>query len=142
MAIELGGAQPILPVADLAASIDYYVRTMGFKVDFATEGVFASVGRDRCHFYLCQGDQGHPGAWAWIGVNDAAALEADFRGRGAKIRQAAQNFPWACEFQAEDLDGNVLRFGSDPKKDEPWGSFMDMHGRLWPIDPSTPIVCE
>jgi hypothetical protein len=32
--------------------------------------------------------------------------------------------------QAEDPDGNVLRFGSDPKKDEPFGPFMDMHGQL------------
>ena len=142
MTIELGGAQPILRVADLAASIDYYVKSMGFTVDFATEGVFASVGRDRCHFYLCQGDQGHPGTWAWIGVNDAAALEADLRTRGAKIRQTSQNFPWAYEMQVEDLDGNVLRFGSGPKPGEPYGSFLDMEGRLWPIPASTPMVCD
>jgi hypothetical protein len=34
--------------------------------------------------------------------------------------------------QVEDPDGNVLRFGSDNKKGEPYGPFMDMHGRSWP----------
>ena len=33
--------------------------------------------------------------------------------------------------QVEDLDGNVLRIGSDPKKDEPYGNWLDMNGVRW-----------
>jgi hypothetical protein len=44
--------------------------------------------------------------------------------------------------QVEDLDGNVLRFGSDPIKGQPYGEWLDMNGRLWPPEPGTPDVCE
>ena len=65
-------------------------------------------------------------------MEDAAAFADELRERGAKIRHPPTNYPWAYEMQVEDPDGNVLRFGSDPKKDEPYGPFMDMHGQLWP----------
>jgi predicted enzyme related to lactoylglutathione lyase len=87
-------------------------------------------------------DQGHPGAWTWIGVSDAESLAEEYRERGAKIRHPPTNYPWAYEMQVEDPDGNVLRFGSDPKKDKPFGQFLDMHGRLWPLPQGSTIVCE
>ena len=41
------------------------------------------------------------------------------------------NYHWAYEMQVEDLDGNVLRFGSDPKPDQPVGEWLDMRGERW-----------
>ena len=35
--------------------------------------------------------------------------------------------------QVEDLDGNILRFGSAPLPDQPFGEFLDMDGRLSPV---------
>ena len=137
-----GGATPIFCVASLRASIEYYGNALGFKLDWEGPGVFASVSRDRCHLFLCENDQGHPGAWTWIGVSDAESLAGEFRERGAKIRNPPTNYPWAYEMQVEDPDGNVLRFGSDPKKDEPFGPFLDMHGRSWPPSQASTIVCE
>src|SRR5450432_2469384 len=123
------GATPIFCVASVRASIEYYVNALGFKIDWKAGPGFASVSRDRCHLFLCEEDQGHPGTWTWIGVSDADSLAAEYRGRGARVRHPPANYPWAYEMQVEDLDGNVLRFGSDPKKDEPFGVFLDMHGR-------------
>jgi predicted enzyme related to lactoylglutathione lyase len=37
------------------------------------------------------------------------------KARGVKILLEPTNFPWALEFQVEDPDGNVLRFGSEPE---------------------------
>jgi uncharacterized glyoxalase superfamily protein PhnB len=135
MSNQLCGAQPIFCVADLRASIEYYVKALGFKHDWGEE-VFASVSRDRCHLFLCENDQGHPGAWTWIVVEDADALAAELRERGTAIRHPPTNYYWAYEMQVEDRDGNVLRFGSEPKKGEPFGPFLDMHGRLWPAQGS------
>lgn len=129
---SFGPAAPVFPVQSLETSIAYYVKALGFKVNWRVNG-FASVSRDRCCLFLCEKDQGHPGTWAWIGVNDAAALEFEYRLAGGRIRHPATNYPWAFEVQVEDLDRNVLRFGSDPKEDEPFGSFMDMNGRLWRV---------
>jgi len=125
------GAQPILRVGDLQTSVDYYVNVLGFKVDF--HEIIASVSRDRCAIFLAEGDQGNAGTWVWIGVNDVDSLYEECRAKGARIRQPPTNFPWACELQVEDPDGNVLRLGSEPKPDEPFGPWQDMRGDLWEI---------
>ena len=41
-------AAPILPVAGLAASLDYYVRVLGFTLDLQDAIGMASVSRERC----------------------------------------------------------------------------------------------
>ena len=128
--IAFGGVSPILRVGNVTDSIDYYVRALGFKIDFQTPG-FVSVSRGRCGLFLCEGDQGHPGSWVWIDGKDVEALHEEYQAAGAKIRNPPTNYSWALEMQVEDPDGNVLRFGSDPKKDEPLGDWLDMNGVRW-----------
>lgn len=110
---------PILRVNSLAASIRFYVDVLGFKVDWGGEegSIFASVSRDRRAIMLCQGEQGQPGTWLWIGVEDIEPLFAEYRAKGAKFREGPTNYPWAYEMKIEDPDGHVLRFGSDTKVD-------------------------
>jgi len=64
---------------------------------------------------LIEGEQGQPGTWVWIGVEDADVFYAEFSANGAHIRSPPENFSWAYEFAVEDPDGHVLRIGSDPK---------------------------
>jgi catechol 2,3-dioxygenase-like lactoylglutathione lyase family enzyme len=129
--IPFGGVTPVLRVSDIKASDEYYVGKLGFKVDWGSPGYFLSVSRGRCNLFLCEGDQGHFGSWVWIdGVNVEKVYE-EFRASGAKIRHQPTNYPWAMEMQVEDLDGNVLRIGSDPKKGEPTGEWLDMNGVRW-----------
>jgi catechol 2,3-dioxygenase-like lactoylglutathione lyase family enzyme len=129
-----GGAAPIFRVARLAASLEYYVTVLGFIIDWEERGI-ASISRDRCCLFLCQGDQGHPGAWTWIGVGDADAVYEQLRAKGARIRHVPTNYHWALELQVEDLDGNVLRLGSEPRKGEPEGEWLDMRGETWVRSP-------
>lgn len=129
-AVSFGGVTPVLSVRNLAASIDCYVRVLGFKVAWQTPQ-FACVLRDKCNIFLCEGDQGNPGGWVWIGVSDADALLKEYRSSGAKVRHLPTNYPWAYEMQVEDIDGNVLRLGSEPKKDQPTGDWFDMRGQRW-----------
>ena len=111
------GASPILRVANLRASVEYYVEVLGFRnADWGSDE-FTSVKRDSAGIYLCRDGQGCVGAWAWVGVEDAQALYDEYRVSGAKIRQPPRNYPWALEMHVEDLDGHVLRFGSDPLSD-------------------------
>jgi len=138
---KLGGAIPVLRVANAKAAADYYVSVLGFKIDWG-EGIFFSVSRDRCNVFLSEGDQGHPGAWVWIGVNDVVALEAELRAKGAKIRHPPTNYDWALEMQVEDIDGNILRIGSEPIEGQPFGEWLDMYGRVWPPAEGAAPVCE
>ena len=129
--IRFAGVNPIFRVANLTASMDYYVRSLGFKVDWEFTGIIASVSRDNVAIFLSQDDQGHAGCWVWIGVNDVERLHDELVRNGANIRQPPTNFTWALEMQVTDLDGNVLRLGSEPRKDAPIGEWLDMHGQRW-----------
>jgi catechol 2,3-dioxygenase-like lactoylglutathione lyase family enzyme len=130
------GVTPILRVGNLRASVEYYVSKLGFKQDWEGPGPFTSVSRGKCNVFLSEGDQGHTGSWVWIGVEDAEALFNEYRASGAKVRHAPTNYLWAYEMQVEDLDGNVLRMGSDPKSGRPAGEWLDMYGNRWVSTPS------
>jgi catechol 2,3-dioxygenase-like lactoylglutathione lyase family enzyme len=128
--IVFEGTTPILRVRNLALSLSYYVDVLGFRVDWQSAQV-ASVSRGRCNLFLCEGDQGHPGVWVWIGVSDAYALFEELTAKGAHIRHPPTNYPWAFEMQVQDPDGNILRLGSEPSENEPVGEWLDMAGRRW-----------
>ena len=115
---------PILSVRSIPISIRYYMKVLGFTVDWGDEEAseMASVSRDGHAIMLCQGGQGQPGTWIWIGVEDIGPLFEHYLSRGAKVRQKPINRPWAYEMQIEDPDGHILRFGSEPKRDPPFGS--------------------
>jgi catechol 2,3-dioxygenase-like lactoylglutathione lyase family enzyme len=115
--VNVHPAAPILRVANLSASLDYYVKVLGFTIDWEYPRVIASVSRGQCCIFLSEGDQGNPGSWAWVGVGDAGALFEEYRSKGAKIRHPPTNYSWAYEMQVEDLDGNVLRLGSHQRED-------------------------
>lgn len=113
-------AEPILRVTNMAASLTYYVDVLGFSnAHWGTE-LFTSVNRDGAGIYLCQGWQGAPGTWLWVGVEDVSALYEEYQATGAKIRLPPANYPWAYEMQVEDPDGHVLRFGSEPRAGVPF----------------------
>lgn len=105
---------PILRVQDIAASRNYYTRTLGFLLDWDADRII-SVSRDGKSIMLCEGEQGQSGTWIWIGVEDADVLFAEFKAKGARIKSPPQNFPWAYEFTVEDPDDHILRVGSAPK---------------------------
>jgi predicted enzyme related to lactoylglutathione lyase len=128
--VKFEGMNPILRVANIDVSVAYYTKALGFRVDFKMDQ-FASVTRDECHLFLCQGDQGHPGSWVYIGVEDVDALHAELQSSGAKIRHRPTNYSWAREMQVEDPDGNVLRLASETREGEPIGEWLDMDGVAW-----------
>lgn len=109
-------ANPILSVANMARSLQYYVETLGFSNAEWGSQEFTCITRDGAGIYLSEGDQGQPGTWVWIGVSDVEALHKEYKTKGAMIWRAPENFPWACEMKVKDPDGHVLRFGSEPKE--------------------------
>jgi len=112
--VTFENSQPILRVADMQASLRFYVGQLGFVNASWGDDDFTMITRDRAAIYLCRGGQGRGAASIWIGVSDAEKLHAELVERGVAIRMPPTPQPWALELQLEDPDGNVLRIGSDP----------------------------
>jgi catechol 2,3-dioxygenase-like lactoylglutathione lyase family enzyme len=105
---------PVLPVTDLARSVEFYRRTLGFELDWKTPGL-CSVVRDGCSLMLQREPEGSR-TTVWIGLEDAS-LFSEVAGAGATVLQAPTKQPWAYEMKIADPDGNTLWLGADPTDD-------------------------
>ena len=112
---ELSAAIPIFNVHDLKASQRYYRDVLGFAVDWEDGDPpdFGSVSRGHAVVFMCQGCQGHPGAWVMLFTPDVDRLHAEFVAKGAIVKRPPTNMPWRLrEMLVEDPDGNTMRFAS------------------------------
>jgi uncharacterized glyoxalase superfamily protein PhnB len=105
---------PILRVADIQASMDYYNEKLGFETLW-THGDpdFAAVSRDGLMIFL-QSEPGHEGpSTIYMVVSDVNALHADVAARGAEVVAAPEDRPWGMrEMIVKDLDENQIRVGT------------------------------
>lgn len=110
---------PILPVKDLARSMDFY-RRLGFSAQSYQNGDdYGFLSRGGIEMHLCQSSmlvegQNPCGVYFYLVRGTAAALEAEFRAAGAPILSPLAPREWKMnEFVLSDPDGNLLRFGED-----------------------------
>ena len=116
---------PVLQVADVARSEAFYRDRLGFRShgSWGDPPAFAIVQRGRVTIAL---DCARHGAaipvnqyWAaYLYVEDADALCAEFRRQGVEILRGPENQPYGLrDFDVRDPDGHILAFGHDLKPD-------------------------
>src|SRR3954468_5526438 len=120
---RLAAAVPQFSVADVLATVHYYRDHLGFGVGdlVADPPQWGAVGRDGVELFfnrLPVGASSHPriraaGAYdAYFRVSGVDQLAAEFRERGAVIREGPTNRVYDVrEVVVEDLNGLVLAFG-------------------------------
>jgi len=128
---DFGSPMPVFRVKDVDASIAHYRDALGFELRWRAGESFACVARQKCSIFLTDDNQSQARMWVWIGVEDVRSLHEQYVASGARVRNPPNNFEWALEMQIEDLDGNVLRLGSDPEPDSPLGIWRDADGVCW-----------
>jgi uncharacterized glyoxalase superfamily protein PhnB len=129
----LFGCRPILRVENVARSIDYYVRVLGFRLGWSwsdesqrflhpgdgAEPTFALVGRGAVQFMLAQKAQGASGMWLHLDVDTAGQLDAlydEWTGKGVAIVEPPSRRPWGMyEMRVRDLDGHTFRVSAPPR---------------------------
>lgn len=109
---------PVLPIRDLKKSLKFYTDTLGFGVEWEGD-VIACVSRDGCCIMLSEIYQSDDPIWVWIGMRDDVLFD-EYREKGVRVFQEAQNHEWAYEMKFLDIDGNVLWLGTGPKRDLPF----------------------
>ena len=120
------GSAPILLVADVVASAEYYRDKLGFEFDrfWGEPPCFCMPHRDGHVVMLSQvEDPKHivphykvvENLWnIYFWVDDVEAIHAELTGRGATIDYDLCIQPHGCkEFGVQDLDGYDIAFGQD-----------------------------
>lgn len=109
---------------DIAATLSYYKDKLGFEClgTWQDPPVYAVVARDQqaIHFRCAELPTPKQGKYenelldAYLYVEDADALYAEFAARGVEFTRGLANMPWdSREFVVKDCDGRLLAFGAD-----------------------------
>ena len=116
--MEWQRSNPVYPVADVTASIDWYRRVFGFEVRVANPPgevpVYAVLRRDNVWIHLLRKDKAPHGltnpvqAQFWID-DDLDELFHSVKEMGVEIIQAPDDQPWGHrDFMVADPDRNIV----------------------------------
>jgi predicted lactoylglutathione lyase len=117
MDTEVENTIPVLPSTNLTRSKEFYVKKLGFQVDWGADdsAAICQVSRDGHRIMLMENDKLGSPACVWIGL-ESDRLFNEFKANGVRVLQEPENKPWAYEMLIEDIDGNVLWLGTEPRE--------------------------
>jgi uncharacterized glyoxalase superfamily protein PhnB len=109
---------------DIPATLAYYKDKLGFEClgIWQNPPVYAIVARDEqaIHFRRAESPTANPDKYAdelldaYLFVEDADALYAEYAARGVEFTRGLANMPWhSREFVVKDCDGRLLAFGAN-----------------------------
>ena len=112
-------AVPEIPVTNVEAAAEYYVKVLGFSFDWGTdEGGIGGISQGDCRMFLTnapfRATYGlHSPVVVWLNLGskqDVDELFNRWQRAGAKIVDSVGDKPWHLrEFTVADPDGNQLR---------------------------------
>jgi uncharacterized glyoxalase superfamily protein PhnB len=115
---------PLFFTTDIPNTLVYYRVILGFEClgTWQDPPVYAIVRRDQqaIHFRCAAPPTANPDKYeeelldAYLYVEDADALHAEFAEKGVQFARGLADMPWRCrEFVVKDCDGRLLAFGAD-----------------------------
>lgn len=107
-------SNPILYSTDVKRSIKYYTEVLAFEDawEWGEPTDFGGIVKDGVEIFFCLNDQGSPGTWVAIIVDDVDAYYEIIKQKGAMIIAAPDSKPWNMrEMLVKDPDGHILRVG-------------------------------
>lgn len=106
---------PILYSNDIKKSIAYYIEQLAFDDSWEWDKnptTFGGLSKDCVRIFFCLKDQGNPGTWLAINVDNVDEYYEAIKTRGAKILRPPENKEWYMrEMLVEDCNGHIIRFG-------------------------------
>jgi uncharacterized glyoxalase superfamily protein PhnB len=116
---------PLFFTMNIPATLAYYHDKLGFECLGAWQDppVYAMMARDQqaIHFRCAEPPAPNPDKYpgelldAYLFVDDADALYAEYAAQGVEFTRRLGNMPWGCrEFVIKDCDGRLLAFGANP----------------------------
>lgn len=118
--MKFSKAIPILYSSDVNRSLTYYTEQLKFENKWAwdEEPSFGGVHMDDVEIFFCKDNQGHPGTWISVIVDDVDEYYEHIKDCGAKILSTPDTKEWNMrEMLVEDPDGHIIRFGHNTSCD-------------------------
>jgi catechol 2,3-dioxygenase-like lactoylglutathione lyase family enzyme len=112
----------VFTVAEVAASLRFFVDRLGFKVDFQMDDPpsYAIIERDAVSLHLMPASQEARGlgrSSIYVFVAGVDALHGELKSRGCPIESAPEDYFYGMrEMSVRDPDGNRVTFGQEIKK--------------------------
>lgn len=114
---------PIFFTTNIPATIAYYRDKLGFEVlgMYQDPPIYAIIAREQhsIHFRCAVPPTANPEKYsdelldAYLFIEDADALYAEFAARGVEFTRGVADMPWNMrEFVVKDCDGRLLVFGA------------------------------
>ena len=115
---------PLFFTLDIPATLAFYKDKLGFEClgTWQDPPVYAILARDHqpIHFRCAEPPKANPDKYqdelldAYVFVEDADALYAEYAARGVEFTRGLGNMPWGSrEFVVKDCDGRLLAFGAN-----------------------------
>jgi uncharacterized glyoxalase superfamily protein PhnB len=115
---------PVFFTEDIPATLAYYKEKLGFEClgTWNDPPVYAIIARDGqvIHFRCAKPPTPNPDKYAdelidaYLCVEDADALYAEYSDKGVEFTRGLANMPWQSrEFVVKDHDGRLLVFGAN-----------------------------
>lgn len=115
---------PVFFSEDIPSTLAYYTEKLGFECvgKWQEPPTYAIVARDQhaIHFRCAAPPTPNPEKYsdelldAYIFVEDADKLYAEYAARGVEFTRGLSIMPWNCrEFVVKDCDGRLLAFGAN-----------------------------
>ncbi|MFN2563698.1 MAG: VOC family protein [Gemmatimonadaceae bacterium] len=103
---------PEVPLDDVSAGVAYYRDVLGFQINYQQDDI-GVMDRDDVRLLLIARTAQHKGIGsAYVYVEDADAIYAELRAKGASLQGEPVSQPWGLrEFRVLDLEGNRITFG-------------------------------
>ena len=103
---------PELPLDDVAAGVAHYRDVLGFRINYQDENI-GVMDRDAVRVLLVARTDRHTGIGStYVYVEDADALHAELRAKGARVEGEPVDHPWGLrDFRVLDPEGNQITFG-------------------------------
>jgi catechol 2,3-dioxygenase-like lactoylglutathione lyase family enzyme len=102
-----------IPVSDLARSREWYISTLGLKVEFEVSARHSVALNDSEGFAFFLQQVGAPvnpnGCALWFQVVDVDATYAEWSGRGVQFAHEPRKSYWGYGVEIVDPDGYLIR---------------------------------
>ena len=119
---------PVLPVADVVRTQEYYRDFLDFTIDWRDREVFGGVSHGTVSLFFQRTDNPPRGITCVLNTPDADEVFRRYTEQGANIVDSIATRAWGMrEFTIEDLNGHFLRIGH---VDESMADYSQFHRNM------------